>query len=293
MIRNLDLTALRSFVAVAETGGVTRAAERLHLTQSAVSMQIKRLEELLGVQLLDRVGRGVSLTAAGEQLASGGRRILSINDDTVARLTDDSMKGEIVLGVPHDIVYPHVPRVLQRFHIAYPQVRVQLVSSYTRNLKRRFASGEPDIILTTEDGLDPGGETLEISPLVWVGVPQGTAWRSRPLRLAFENHCIFRAPTLAALNRAGLEWEMAVNSDDTRTVEATVAADLAVQVALAPMIPLHLEQIRHGGQLPDLPQFRINLYAGGSGAGPQAKLIGALSGMLREAFVPNAARAAE
>ncbi|MEL6234655.1 MAG: LysR family transcriptional regulator [Pseudomonadota bacterium] len=292
MIRNLDLTALRSFVAVAETGGVTRAAARLNLTQSAVSMQIKRLEELLAVQLLERAGRGVSLTSAGEQLASGARRMLAINDETVARLTDDTMKGEIVLGVPHDIVYPYIPQVLQRFHIAYPQVRVHLVSSYTRNLKRRFASGEPDLILTTEDGVDVGGETLNIYPLVWVGVPQGTAWRARPMRLAFENHCIFRAPTLAALNRADLPWEMSVNSDDTRTVEATVAADLAINVSLAPMVPLHLEQVRHGGQLPDLPQFRINLYAS-SPSGARGRLITALSEMIRHAFGDGLARAAE
>ena len=113
MIRNLDLTALRSFVTVAETGGVTRAAHQLHLTQSAVSMQIKRLEEMLQQPLLDRAGRGVQLTAHGEQLLGYGRRILAINDEVISRMMNDAFEGELRLGVPTDIVYPHIPRVLR------------------------------------------------------------------------------------------------------------------------------------------------------------------------------------
>ncbi len=115
MSRNLDLTALRSFVAVADAGGVTRAAGFLNLTQSAVSMQIKRLEEALDLALLDRTGRGVALTPSGEQLLSYARRMVALNDEAWTRLTCQSHEGEIVLGVPHDIVYPAIPQVLQRF----------------------------------------------------------------------------------------------------------------------------------------------------------------------------------
>lgn len=104
MPRNLDLTALRSFVAVADCGGVTRAAGALNLTQSAVSMQLKRLEESLDTKLLDRSSRQISLTAAGEQLVSYARRMLELNDEVYARLTATEFEGEIVLGVPHDIV---------------------------------------------------------------------------------------------------------------------------------------------------------------------------------------------
>ena len=112
MSRNLDLTSLRSFAAVADAGGVTRAAGFLNLTQSAVSMQIKRLEESLDLQLLDRSGRSVTLTAAGEQMLGYARRLLALNDEAVARLTHQSFEGEIVMGVPADIVYPAIPRVL-------------------------------------------------------------------------------------------------------------------------------------------------------------------------------------
>jgi len=259
--RNIDLTALRSFVAVAEAGGVTRAAGLLNVTQSAVSMQLKRLEEGLGLSLLDRSQRGVTLTAAGEQLLGYGRRLLALNDEVYARLTDQEFEGEIAFGVPSDIVYPHIPRVLRRFHEEYPRVRVQLISSYTRALRRMLARGEAQVILTTETGCDPGGETLAQRRLVWVGARDGQAYKARPLRLAFEINCIFRNDVQEALDAAGIPWEMAVESETTRAVEASVSADLAVHAALEDSAPPYLVPIAHGGALPELPAFNINMYA--------------------------------
>ncbi|MEP2784045.1 MAG: LysR family transcriptional regulator [Pseudoruegeria sp.] len=260
MPRNLDMTALRSFVAVADAGGVTRAAGFLNLTQSAVSMQLKRLEESLDLQLLDRSARTIGLTAAGEQLLGYGRRMLALNDEIYARMTHQSYEGEIVLGVPHDIVYPAIPQVLHRFSVDFPRVRVQLLSSYTRRLKEQFRRGECDMILTTEDICDAGGETLKSLPLIWVGAPGGTIWRQRPLRLAYEPNCLFRGTVTEALDQADIPWEMAVESDSTRTIEASVCADLAVHTALEGMEPPHMERIHHSGALPELPGKHINLY---------------------------------
>ena len=115
-MRNLDVTTLRSFVAVAEQGGVTRAAAALNLTQSAVSMQLKRLEELLGQDLLDRSNRRIALTGSGELLLTYARRLVELNDEAVGRLTDDVYEGELILGAPYDVIYPVVPQVLKRFH---------------------------------------------------------------------------------------------------------------------------------------------------------------------------------
>ncbi len=260
MPRNLDLTALRSFVAVAETGGVTKAAGFLNLTQSAVSMQLKRLEEGLGLDLLDRSGRGIALTGTGEQLLGYARRMLALNDEVYTRLTSQEFEGEIALGVPHDIVYPAIPRVLQQFHAEFPRVRVQLISSFTNRLKQLHQRGECDVILTTEDQADAGGKTLLTVPLVWIGAPGGSAWRQRPLRLAFEYGCIFRHGVQQALDRAGIPWEMAVESDSTRTVEASVSADLAVHASLEGTAPPYVERIAHNGALPPLASKQINLY---------------------------------
>lgn len=280
-MRNLDITTLRSFVAVAESGGVTRAAGFLHLTQSAVSMQLKRLEELLGLDLFDRSGRSIALTASGEQLLVYARRMVALNDEVITRLTDQAYEGEIKLGVPHDIVYPAIPRVLKQFHATFPRVKVQLESSYTRHLKAEFAKGNCDLILTTEMGLDPDGEELCVKPLCWVGAPGGSAWRQRPLRLAFGRLCTFRPRVVERLDAAGVPWDVVVETESDRTIEATVSADLAVHTMIEGTEPPHLDRIDHGGTLPALPEQKINLYGSGGTGG---EVHDALVAMLRRAF---------
>ena len=286
MTRNIDLTSLRSFVAIVDAGGVTRAAGFLNLTQSAVSMQIKRLEEMLDIQLLDRSARKVGLTTAGEQLLGYARKMLALNDEVFGRLTEAAHEGEIVLGVPHDIVYPAIPQVLQRFAKDFPKMRVTLQSSFTRVLKTQFARGDCDVILTTEADLAPGGETLVDLPLVWIGAPGGSAWRQWPLRLAYEHHCIFRQGVQAALDRAGIRWEIAVESDDTRTIEASVSADLAVHTVLAGSEPPYVERIAHGGSLPDLARMKVNLYRSDTGINPP---LDAMCDLIRRAYLPRPA----
>ncbi len=280
-MRNLDMTALRSFAAVADTGGVTKAAGLLNLTQSAVSMQLKRLEESLNVSLLDRSARAIGLTPQGEQLLSYARRMLALNDEIYGKLTAVEFEGVITLGVPHDIIYPAIPKVLQRFAAAYPRVRVQLVTSYTRKLIEQFNRGEIDVILTTEDSVGVGGETLIKLPLVWMGAPGGQAWKQRPLRLAYEQRCIFRQYVQRRLDEVGIPWDMAVESNSTRTVEATVSADLAVHTMLEGTAPRHFETINHGGNLPDLIEVNINMYSATLQDGP---VLPDMSKFIREGF---------
>jgi len=281
MPRNLDMTALRSFAMVADAGGVTRAAGLLHLTQSAVSMQLKRLEESLGRPLLERSGRGVSLTADGEQVLGYARKMLHLNDEVFARLTDQAYEGEIVIGVPDDIVYPAIPAVLSRFAAEYPRMKVQLVCSFTRNLRAMFARGACDIVLTTEDSLDAGGETLRVLPLIWIGAPDGHAWKTRPLKLAFETTNIFRQSVEEALDRHGIAWEMAIESDSSRSIEASVSADLAVNAVIEGTEPPRLGRIQHGGALPDLTSKQVNLYVADTSKGP---VVDEFLALLRQAY---------
>ncbi len=268
MPRNLDMTALRSFVTVADTGGVTRAAGLLNLTQSAVSMQIKRLEANLARALLVRSGRGVSLTADGEQLLGYARRLLSINDEVYQRMTDHAFEGEVVLGVPHDIVYPVIPQVLKRFNAEFPRMKVQLIASNTIALKADFARGQCDLILTTENNPDAGGEALATVPLRWVGAPGGAIHAQSPIRLAFGKNCKFRPVALEVLNRAGLAWEMAVETDSDRTIEATLSADLAISAMLEGTEPPQLELIAPDSGLPELGSQQIAMYGAGDLTNP-------------------------
>jgi DNA-binding transcriptional LysR family regulator len=290
MPRNLDLTALRSFTAVADAGGVTRAATQLNLTQSAVSMQLKRLEESLGLSLLDRSARTIALTAQGEQLLGYARRLLALNDEAWGRMTHPAFEGAIDFGVPHDVIYPRVPQVLQGFAAEYPRVKLRLHSLYTSGLKDLFARGEMDLILTTEFGIDPGGEMLAQEELVWTGAPGGQAWRLRPLRFASCANCVFKRPALEALDAAGIPWEYTVESISPAAVDASVAADLAVSVQMATGVPSRCEPIRHGGALPALPEHRINMYVT---TGPRAELARRLAGLVRQAYGVAESLAAE
>lgn len=260
MPRNLDLSALRSFVTVADVGGVTRAAGFLNLTQSAVSMQIKRLEESLGLSLFLRAARKLALSPEGEQLLSYGRRMLALNDEALSLLSSTACEGEIRLGVPHDVVYPVIPGILRRMSQAYPRVRINLVSSFTLLMKQEFARGGFDVMLTTEEAPDPTAEVLSSRGLVWVGAHEGNAWQRRPLRLGFKDTCIFRGRAQAALEAAGIPWEMATGGESEQAVEATVAADLAVSVRMLGSIPEGMEPIAGENQLPPVGEMKLWLY---------------------------------
>lgn len=260
MPRNLDLTALRSFVAVADTGGVTKAAGVMNLTQSAVSMQLKRLEEALDISLLDRSGRTIALSSAGEQLLGYARRMLELNDEALGRLTATEYEGEVVLGVPHDIIYPYVPPILRRFATEFPRMKMRLISAPSRRLLELFGRGECDAILTTEEQPGPGGEVLVELPLVWIGAVGGTAWRQTPLPIAFCSNCIFRSAVLRRLDEADVRWEMVVESEVDNAVEAAVSADLGIHAAIEGIYPRQTEPIAHGGLLPDVGTTRIVLY---------------------------------
>ncbi len=279
-MRNLDITTLRSFIAVADAGGVTRAASFLNLTQSAVSMQIKRLEENLNLTLLDRQGRGVVLTSAGEQLLAYARRIVDLNDEVYGKLTNTVWEGEIILGVPHDIIYPAIPNVMKAMQRDFPRVKVQLHSSYSSDLKERFARGEVDVILTTETKPDGAAEILMKVPLRWYGAPGGQAWKANPLPVAFCNHCSFRPVALGTLEKSGTDWDLVLASDSDRAIEVAVSADLAVTSVLEGHEPPQFEAIPQSADLPDLGHQSVALYRGTA----RAQIIEPLCDLLRREF---------
>jgi DNA-binding transcriptional LysR family regulator len=214
----------------------------------------------LGLQLFLRAARKLALSPEGEQLLSYGRRMLALNDEALSRFSTSACQGSIRLGVPHDVVYPVIPGILRRMAQAYPMVQVNLVSSFTVLMKEGFARGEFDVMLTTEEQPDAGSEVLSSRPLVWVGAPGGNAWQRRPLRLGFKDTCIFRPTAQAALDAAGISWDMATGGESEQAVEATVAADLAISARLSGSIPDGLDVISGDNQLPHLGEMKLALY---------------------------------
>ncbi|MCB8821879.1 LysR substrate-binding domain-containing protein [Microvirga rosea] len=261
MARNLDVSLLRAFVAVADLGGMTAAAGALNLTQAAVSQQIKRLEELVGDDLITRDRRGMTLTGAGERLFGRAKRLLALNDEIWTEMTTPEFEGEIRLGIPSDIITTYLPTFLKDFARCYPRVQISLHSGSSAKLRSELSAGKVDVVLATEMTCDPDGENLVMDRLVWVGARGGEAARQRPLPVSIGcSDCAFRAPIREALQQAGIAWRSASEVTNTSAQVATVAADIAVMAWMASTVPEGLEVLGRESGLPMLPPFTVNLY---------------------------------
>lgn len=260
MRRDLDLTILRAFLAVVETGSVTGAARLLNRTQAAVSLQIKRLEDTLGQPLFERGHKRLSLAPAGEQLIGFAQRLVAMNDEVMETMTTPSFEGEVRLGLPVDLIVTYAAPILRRFNAKWPGVRVSLMASNSQELVEDLQHGRVDLALTTD--LDPPShaETLKRDDLVWVGAPGGSAHRRTPLPIAIGGRsCRFRPVLLDALRRAGIEWRVVLEVANQDAVNATIAAGISVSVMLRETVPAALDVIAGDSGLPPLPSFALNL----------------------------------
>lgn len=284
MRRNLDTGLLRAFVAVAETGGMTAAARQLHLTQAAISQQIRRLEDILERPLFERGRRGPTLTTAGGMLLARAEKMLALNDEIMATMTAPAIEGEVRIGVPHDIVSPFLVPVLKSFDKAWPKVRVFIVADVTLALFDLLKQGEIDLCLSTEPAPQKGGETLLLDPLAWVGAPGGTAHRRDPLPVALgDPNCIFRHAILEALARADRDWRSVCETSSMAPLCVSVEADLGVTALLASSVPPNLVVLGKDSRLPPLPDFHICLYMPQAGASDIAQ---ELARHIRQSLAP-------
>lgn len=272
MARNIDTALLRAFVGVAETGGMTAAANLLNLTQAAVSQQIKRLEEAFGGELFERDRRGLRLTGAGERLFGRAKRLLALNDEIWAEMTTPLYEGEVRLGLPNDIVSTYLPAFLKTFARAYPKVLITIDADTSFNLLDKLQAGDIDLTLTTEMGCGAGGESLFQETLVWVGARCGEAYRQRPLPVSIGcGECAFQPPVLEALRVADIPWRNVSDATNMNAQLAIAEADLGVMVLLPSTVPSQLEVLGPKAALPPLPVFSVNLYLARSNASEIAR----------------------
>ncbi|RUX27788.1 LysR family transcriptional regulator [Mesorhizobium sp. M7A.F.Ca.US.011.01.1.1] len=272
MIRNLDMALIRTFITVAEKASMTAAANALHLTQGAVSQQVKRLEEALGSSLFERDRRGLRLTRAGEQLFGRGKRLLALNDEIWAEMAGTPVAGQVRLGVPYDLVGTLLAPVLKTYAETYPQVEISLVCASSPELAAALAAGTIDLAVIEERVGPSAGECLAIDRLVWVGAKGGIARAKRPLPVSIvADTCAFRPAVLAALSEHGLEWRTVFENGNIDATTATVRSDLAVTAWLATTVPADLDILPAESGLPPLPNFAINLHLPRHGVGPAAQ----------------------
>jgi DNA-binding transcriptional LysR family regulator len=228
----VDIDLLRTFLAIAETRSFSKAAERVFRTPSAVSMQVKKLEDLLGVSVFTRDSRSVALTAEGELLVGYARRILALSNEMMARFVMPDVQGTVRLGAADDHGERLLPQVLTRFAETHPNVAVDVVIENSDQLLPRYDRGDLDVVIFTarpQSALPADGVVLIEEQLVWAGLKGGCAWEREPLPVSmWEEGCSWRANAVEALGEMGRNFRIAYMSAHTAGQRAALMSDLAI-----------------------------------------------------------------
>ncbi|RKQ67873.1 LysR family transcriptional regulator [Oceanibaculum indicum] len=256
----LEPELLRAFVAVAEQQSFTRAAVQLNRTQSAVSMQIRRLEERLGVELFERASSGVRLSRAGEGLIGYARRILLLGEEAVGRLRTDAVRGAVRIGVMEDYGTCLLPPVLAGFAAAHPAIDIEMQTGLTGSMIERLGEAYDLVIAMHPEGTG-GGQLLRRERPVWAAGIGRAVETIDPLPLAlYPQGCLFRRWVLEALDAARRPWRLAFVSHSLGAVAAVAAQGLAVTVVKAATFPPGLRALSPSDGVPSLPVAEIRLH---------------------------------
>ncbi|QJP14309.1 LysR family transcriptional regulator [Starkeya sp. ORNL1] len=228
----LDIDQLRTFMAIAETGSFTKASDVVHKTQSAVSMQMKRLEERVGRAIFARDGRASKLTDEGERLLDYARRIVKLNMEAMASLSNAALTGRVRLGVPDDYADRYLPEIMARFSRTHSNVELTVVCDPSNDLADRIDTGDLDLAIVTDcDSMSRETEIIRREQLLWVGSARHSAHLEDPLPLALGRQtCNWRHEAIAALQAVGRPFRILYTSSNSAAVSAAVMSGLAISV---------------------------------------------------------------
>ncbi|POA99422.1 LysR family transcriptional regulator [Chromobacterium sinusclupearum] len=259
----LDPEALQSFASGVELGSFARAAERLHRSTSAVSAQLKKLEEQAGVPILQKNGRGLEPTPAGEVLLSYARRLLELNDEAVQAVRGAELAGSVRLGLAEDFGEGMLPQALGLFARACPEVHVEVRVSRSLELQQALRSGQLDLALLWSDGMPwPHQDRLGQAQLHWIGRKESQpSIAGRPLPLVlFDAPCLVRRLAFDALDQAGQPWRVAVSGSSLAGLWSAVRAGLGISARTALGLPSDLRALSPAEcGLPSLPRLELAL----------------------------------
>lgn len=266
----LEMDVLRTFVAIAETGSFTQAATLVFRTPSAVSMQIKKLEDMLGSTLFNRDARSVSLTGDGEMLLGYARRLLAINREAVSKFVMPDIAGVVKIGSPDDYGERMLPSILKRFARTHPAIAVDVTIDLSGNLRRRLGDRQLDLALMTSCRNVPAdAEVLLTEPVVWGGARGGTAHLREPLPVSlWEEGCVWRADALDALAAAGRDYRIAYMSAHTAGQRAAILSDLAIAPLPRSFIGDEVVALGPADGLPELSNYNLVMVVGPEASPP-------------------------
>ncbi len=261
MLISLDVRMLRSFITVIETASVTETARRLGRTQPAISLQIRRLEELTGKTLMQHEGRQLVLTPDGDTVFSYAKSILRLHDELLSRLASPDIEGNVVLGTPDLYAAFLLPSILSLFRKAFPKIRIDLRCALSTPLVELVHKGEVDMALVTRMKGFSGGDVVAQEQLVWLMGQDSDVHRANPVPLALlPPGNIYRDHAIEGLERMGRQWRIACVSESISGLQAAVFANMAVTVlARSAMVP-GMREIGVSDYFPPLPKVDLLLY---------------------------------
>ncbi|HWP24724.1 MAG TPA: LysR substrate-binding domain-containing protein [Xanthobacteraceae bacterium] len=256
----IDVDQLRTFIAIVETGSFTKAAEVVHKTQSAVSMQMKRLEERLARPIFARDGRASKLTEDGERLLDYARRIVKLNVEALAAFNDAKLSGRVRLGVPDDYADRYLPEIMARFARAYPGVELTVVCEPTVALLEQIEANELDLAIITDCYNTRPDETFRRERLLWVTSNRHATHTEEPLPLALGRpSCAWRRTAINALDSIGRPYRVLYTSANAGAVAAAVLSGLAVSVFPESGLRPGMRVLNPADGFPELPACLIGL----------------------------------
>ncbi len=281
---NLDMDVLRTFVTGVAMGSFAKAADRLGRSQSAISTQLRKLEDQTGKVLFRKSGRGLVLTVDGETLLTYARRILDMNDEVLDSLHGQDMEGWVRLGIPQDFAETWLPAVLGRFARTHPKVRIKVYAEHRATLIRRLRNDELDLALLWGSGIEGGTSRLLTNfPVRWIGLPNWpgmTALAGEPLSLvAFEEPCLFLDACRTVLDKANIPWRIGFSSGSVASHWAAVQAGLGIAMRTTVAMPAYLSALdpqRVG--LPPLHEMPVVIQTASATPDPATQLLAEIIG---------------
>lgn len=271
-----DADQLRTFTAIAETGSFTRAAERVHKTQSAVSMQMKRLEEAVGRPLFARQGRRNTLTRDGEMLLDYAIRLVRLNEEAARAFTAPDLSGHVRFGTPDDYADRFLPPILARYSRSHPKVDLTVICLPSIDLIRMIEKRELDLAIVSHVEREPVAEIIRREPLLWVTSRRHCIHTAETIPLAVgPSTCAWRRAAEVALTTADLDYRVVFTSWNAAAIAAAVLSGLAISVLPESAIRPGMDVIGPADGFPALPPCAIALVKGASAGTEPAMALAA------------------
>jgi DNA-binding transcriptional LysR family regulator len=273
-MRNLDLDLLRTLVAIADHETFGAAAEAVQRTQSAVTQQMQRLEEQLGLALFERHGRGKQFTRHGKKLLEYARQMLSINDEALRMLREGDLTGSLRIGAPHDVADTILPVLLSHIARSSPALRLEIHVGRSPFLMESLRRGEIDLTVSTREDTTLEGIALRTTPTIWVCAADFAYERGTPVPLILADEpSLFRKLSLDALTQAGVPWRIAYLAPSLIGIKAALRGGLGITARSIDLLQADMRILGENDGLPRLPDVTYYLWARPNAVNPVARHV--------------------